>query len=390
MSALPVYIWYPAQFVNSTAFIPDSLSEAENLVLVFEGKPGPKQVDTTPFVNLARHIAAAAQDGEHSEWFAEFYRDIETTLPELARQYAIVDVPESGTYEELMPLLAEYCPQEGLVLYDSQGNVWLPDGRELPGDEGIPPAVLALYRAKQEKLRREGPLPEKIKDFYKYMRPLLDALLGEYGYVHNEQLFNAEGAKRKAAPNYLFYEKPMAHGKQIWMIILIRRYTGVYECQASVYFSEDRVIDIRDAALNDQSKFNRTEGGGRALNSTFYLDRWFRIDGQQTDTALGIQTFLANWRPHVAEISQVHTYADVAAYQVRHGAKIIDCHYDEMRNDASYLLLITAYLDGARDLTAQAQQWLNGEHYFFVNKELTQERMEKVIRYLQDLDGTVY
>ena len=89
----------------------------------------------------------------------------------------------------------------------------------------------------------------------------------------------------------------------------------------------------------------------------------------------------------MAEISQVHTYADVAAYQVRHGAKIIDCHYDEMRYDVSYLLLITAYLDGARDLTAQAQQWLNGEHYFFVNKELTQERMEKVIRYLQDLDG---
>ena len=80
MSALPVYIWYPAQFVNSTAFVPDSLSEAENLVLVFEGKPAPQQVDTTPFVNLARHIAAAAQDGEHSDWFAEFYRDIETTL----------------------------------------------------------------------------------------------------------------------------------------------------------------------------------------------------------------------------------------------------------------------------------------------------------------------
>ena len=93
----------------------------------------------------------------------------------------------------------------------------------------------------------------------------------------------------------------------------------------------------------------------------------------------------------MAELSQVHTYADVAAYQVRHGTKMVDGQKQgHMDYDFSYLFVITADLDGARDLTAQAQQWLNGENCFFGNKKLTQERMDKVIRYLQDLDGTVY
>ncbi|MDO4905851.1 MAG: hypothetical protein Q4A16_09965 [Lautropia sp.] len=137
MSALPVYIWCPEHFDDPQAMLPTSIDVAQMLVDTRLEDPPSWRADGTPFLRVARHIAEACLQPGRSDHFVRFYQDIETRLPAMAARRAIVEVPEDGTYDELSLVLIECCAGAGMVLYDSHGKIWLPDGREFPDDDEL-------------------------------------------------------------------------------------------------------------------------------------------------------------------------------------------------------------------------------------------------------------
>ncbi len=137
MSALPVYIWYPDSFENPQRMLPTSLEAAQMLLEAHRDEPPSARADAQPFLAVARRLAEAALHGGFSDRFSACYQDIEIELTALAARHAIVEVPERGTYDELMLVLVDACAEAGMVLYDSHGKIWLPDGREIPEDDEL-------------------------------------------------------------------------------------------------------------------------------------------------------------------------------------------------------------------------------------------------------------
>ncbi|UOP01505.1 hypothetical protein [Kingella potus] len=120
MSMNPVYLWYPAHFPDPAAMLPESLSAAQRIADEWAEKPLPAGADPSPFAELAAIIAKAARSKEASAGFRQSYAGIETDLPAYLRGHALAELSEH--YDEIMPLLDDYAPDLGLVLYDSNGT----------------------------------------------------------------------------------------------------------------------------------------------------------------------------------------------------------------------------------------------------------------------------
>ena len=216
MSLNPVYLWNPQNFPDPPAMLPDGFDAAHRIVSEWADQPLPQGADTGAFDKLAEYIAEAARSGKASADFKAAYTDIETQVAEQLKSRAILELYEH--YLELMPILTCRSESLGLVLYDANGYLLLPDGREYP-DQETQDEITAYWRqreAEEHKWRQENRgLPKNIKDFYKYFRPKVDELMARHGFEYAPQLFNTETHKRKKLePDVIIYAKPITNGQQ--------------------------------------------------------------------------------------------------------------------------------------------------------------------------------
>ncbi|UOP01517.1 hypothetical protein [Kingella potus] len=250
MSMNPVYLWYPAHFPDPAAMLPESLSAAQQIADEWAEKPLPAGADPSPFAELAAIIAKAARSKEASPGFRQSYAGIETDLPAYLRGHALAELSEH--YDEIMPLLDDYAPNLGLVLYDSNGNACsCPTLPQLSRGR-----LFCRYSARagrksgsRKKMAcRQPGLPENIKDFYKYFRPKTDELMGRYGFEYAPHLYLPKGfgkKKRKPEPDTLIYVKPTEHGWQIVYISIWDTYNdGVYNISVGWSLSDETVEQI--------------------------------------------------------------------------------------------------------------------------------------------------
>ncbi|UOP01503.1 hypothetical protein [Kingella potus] len=150
MSMNPVYLWYPAHFPDPAAMLPESLSAAQRIADEWAEKPLPAGADPSPFAELAAIIAKAARSKEASAGFRQSYAGIETDLPAYLRGHALAELSEH--YDEIMPLLDDYAPNLGLVLYDSNGSLLLPDATAaFPRKTFLPPSSASWKKKRQPK-----------------------------------------------------------------------------------------------------------------------------------------------------------------------------------------------------------------------------------------------
>ena len=133
MSLNPVYLWNPQNFPDPQAMLPDGFDAAHRIVSEWADQPLPQGADTSAFDKLAEYIAEAARSGKASADFKAAYTDIETQIAEQLKSRAILELYEH--YLELMPILTCRSESLGLVLYDANGYLLLPDGREYPEQE---------------------------------------------------------------------------------------------------------------------------------------------------------------------------------------------------------------------------------------------------------------
>ena len=216
MSLNPVYLWNPQNFPDPQAMLPDGFDAAHRIVSEWADQPLPQGADTSAFDKLAQYIAEAARSGKASADFKAAYTDIETQVAEQLKSRAILELYEH--YLELMPILTCRSESLGLVLYDANGYLLLPDGREYP-DQETQDEITAYWRqreAEEQKWRQENRgLPKNIKDFYKYFRSKVDELMARHGFEYAPHLFNpAEYGRKKMEPDLIIYAKPMTNGQQ--------------------------------------------------------------------------------------------------------------------------------------------------------------------------------
>ena len=216
MSLNPVYLWNPQNFPDPQAMLPGGFDAAHRIVSEWADQPLPQGADTSAFDKLAGYIAEAARSGKASADFKAAYADIETQVAEQLKSRAILELYEH--YLELMPILTCRSESLGLVLYDANGYLLLPDGREYP-DQETQDEITAYWRqreAEEQKWRQENRgLPKNIKDFYKYFRPKVDELMARHGFEYAPHLFNTVAHKRKKLePDVIIYAKPITNGQQ--------------------------------------------------------------------------------------------------------------------------------------------------------------------------------
>ena len=227
MSLNPVYLWNPQNFPDPQAMLPDGFDAAHRIVSEWAGQPLPQGADTGAFDKLAGYIAEAARSGKVSAGFKAAYADIETQVAEQLKSRAILELYEH--YLELMPILTCRSESLGLVLYDANGYLLLPDGREYP-DQETQDEITAYWRqreAEEQKWRQENRgLPKNIKDFYKYFRPKVDELMARHGFEYAPHLFNTvEHKRKKLEPDVIIYAKPITNGQQT----IYTNYRDVYK-----------------------------------------------------------------------------------------------------------------------------------------------------------------
>ena len=152
MSLNPVYLWNPQNFPDPQAMLPDGFDAAHRIVSKWADQPLPQGADTSAFDKLAEYIAEAARSDKASADFKAAYADIATQVGEQLKSHAILELYEH--YLELMPILTRHSEGLGLVLYDANGYLLLPDGREYP-DQETQDEITAYWRqqeAEEQKL----------------------------------------------------------------------------------------------------------------------------------------------------------------------------------------------------------------------------------------------
>ena len=399
MSLNPIYLWNPQNFPDPQAMLPDGFDAAHRIVSKWVDQPLPQGMDTSAFDKLAKYIAEAAASDKASAEFKEYYADIETQVGEQLKSHAILELYEH--YLELMPILTRHSEGLGLVLYDANGYLLLPDGREYP-DQETQDEIMEYWRqqeAEEQKWRQENRgLPRNIKDFYKYFRPKVDELMARHGFEYAPHLFNPVVHKRKKLePDVIIYAKPMTNGQQTAYISYRDIYNdGEYsELCLGWYLSDETVEQIYLHELdNITSVYGETEkkqliaGGGG--NIEYYLfDTWYRggpTGKYKTETE--IEALLAHWDQKLQEVAWIDTYDDVETYIDRHMV-----YQDSPKNVWNYGFttgilprrMVIAYLRGQRDLAALADEWLYKKNYASYNKQITIDNLAKTIPYLEKL-----
>ena len=379
MSLNPVYLWNPQNFPDPQAMLPDGFDAAHRIVSEWADQPLPQGADTGAFDKLAGYIAEAARSDKASADFKAAYADIETQVAEQLKSRAILELYEH--YLELMPILTCRSESLGLVLYDANGYLLLPDGREYP-DQETQDEITAYWRqreAEEQKWRQENRgLPKNIKDFYKYFRPKVDELMARHGFEYAPHLFNTEVHKRKKLePDVIIYAKPITNGQQTIYI----NYEDIYKdgeysgLGLGWYLSDETVeriylheLDNIILTYGETEKKQLIAGGGG--NIEYYLfDTWYHTGPSVSyKTETEIEALLAYWDQKLREVSWIDTYDDVEAYIAANLEEIGRLH----------LRIVISYLRGVKDLIAEKEEWL--QTYQMVGRE--EELLEKSVSYL--------
>ena len=401
MSLNPVYLWNPQNFPDPQAMLPDSFDAAHRIVSEWADQPLPQGADTSAFDKLAGYIAEAARSGKASADFKAAYADIETQVAEQLKSRAILELYEH--YLELMPILTCRSESLGLVLYDANGYLLLPDGREYP-DQETQDEITAYWRqreAEEQKWRQENRgLPKNIKDFYKYFRPKVDELMARHGFEYAPHLFNTVAHKRKKLePDVIIYAKPITNGQQTIYINYRDVYKdGEYSNLCLEWYLSDKEMEriylheldnIRPRYGEIEKKQLIAGGGG---NIEYYLTQMWYHTGPSVSykTETEIEALLAYWDQKLREVAWIDTYDDVEAYIDRHMI------YQDSPEEASKhgfntgilpRRLVIAYLRGQRDLAALADEWLYKKNYASINKQITIDNLAKTVPYLEKLCG---
>ena len=402
MSLNPVYLWNPQNFPDPQAMLPDGFDAAHRIVSEWAGQPLPQGADTSAFDKLAGYIAEAARSGKASADFKAAYADIGTQIAEQLKSRAVLELYEH--YLELMPILTCRSESLGLVLYDANGYLLLPDGREYP-DQETQDEITAYWRqreAEEQKWRQENRgLPKNIKDFYKYFRPKVDELMARHGFEYAPHLFNpAAYGRKKMEPDLIIYAKPMTNGQQTIYI----NYRDVYKdgeyssLGLGWYLSDETVeriylheLDNITLTYGETEKKQLIRGGG-VVDMEYYLSKtWYRGGPTGTyKTETEIEALLAYWDQKLQEVAWIDTYDDVETYIDRHMT------YQDSPEEASKhgfntgilpRRLVIAYLRGQRDLAALADEWLYKKNYASINKQITIDNLAKTVPYLEKLCG---
>ena len=246
MSLNPVYLWNPQNFPDPQAMLPDGFDAAHRIVSKWVDQPLPQGADTSAFDKLAEYIAEAARSDKASADFKAAYADIATQVGEQLKSHAILELYEH--YLELMPILTRHSERLGLVLYDANGYLLLPDGREYP-DQETQDEIMEYWRqqeAEEQKWRQENRgLPRNIKDFYKYFRPKVDELMARHGFEYAPQLFQAGVViDIWLDVNVMIYAKPMTNGQQTIYISYGDHYNdGEYSGLGLGWYLSDETVE---------------------------------------------------------------------------------------------------------------------------------------------------
>ena len=379
MSLNPVYLWNPQNFPDPQAMLPDGFDAAHRIVSEWAGQPLPQGADTSAFDKLAGYIAEAARSGKAPADFKAAYTDIETQVAEQLKSRAILELYEH--YLELMPILTCCSESLGLVLYDANGYLLLPDGREYP-DQETQDEITAYWRqreAEEQKWRQENRgLPKNIKDFYKYFRPKVDELMARHGFEYAPHLFNTvEHKRKKLEPDVIIYAKPITNGQQTIYINYRDVYKdGEYSNLCLEWYLSDKEMEriylheldnIRPRYGEIEKKQLIAGGGG---NIEYYLTQMWYHTGPSVSykTETEIEALLAYWDQKLREVSWIDTYDDVEAYIAANLEEIGRLH----------LRIVISYLRGVKDLIAEKEEWLRT--YQMVGRE--EELLEKSVSYL--------
>ena len=377
MSLNPVYLWNPQNFPDPQAMLPDGFDAAHRIVSEWADQPLPQGADTSAFDKLAQYIAEAARSGKASADFKAAYTDIETQIAEQLKSRAILELYEH--YLELMPILTCRSESLGLVLYDANGYLLLPDGREYP-DQETQDEITAYRRqreAEEQKWRQENRgLPKNIKDFYKYFRPKVDELMARHGFEYAQHLFKTGVMKDVWLDvNLLIYAKPTATGQQTIYISYSNYYgDGKYSGLNLEWFLSDKTVErIYLHELDNlnpyQKKYIGKQSIGGGVDMEYYLSKtWYHPGPSLYQTEPEIEDLLAYWDQKLREVSWIDTYDDVEAYIAANLEEIGRLH----------LRIVISYLRGVKDLIAEKEEWLRT--YQMVGRE--EELLEKSVSYL--------
>ena len=399
MSLNPVYLWNPQNFPDPQAMLPNGFDAAHRIVSEWADQPLPQGADTSAFDKLAGYIAEAARSGKASADFKAAYADIGTQIAEQLKSRAILELYEH--YLELMPILTCRSESLGLVLYDANGYLLLPDGREYP-DQETQDEITAYWRqreAEEHKWRQENRgLPKNIKDFYKYFRPKVDELMARHGFEYAPQLFKTGVMKDVWLDvNLLIYAKPTATGQQTIYISYSNYYgDGKYSGLNLEWFLSDETVErIYLHELDNlnpyQKKYIVKQLIGGGVDMEYYLSKtWYHPGPSLYQTEPEIEALLAYWDQKLREVAWIDTYDDVETYIDRHMI------YQDSPEEASKhgfntgilpRRLVIAYLRGQRDLAALADEWLYKKNYASINKQITIDNLAKTVPYLEKLCG---
>ncbi|UOP01514.1 hypothetical protein [Kingella potus] len=406
MSMNSVYLWYPAHFPDPAAMLPESLSAAQQIADEWAEKPLPAGADPSPFAELAAIIAKAARSKEASAGFRQSYAGIETDLPAYLRGHALAELSEH--YDEIMPLLDDYAPDLGLVLYDSNGTACsCPTVPQLSRGRLFcrHPARAGRKSGSRKKMAcRQPGLPENIKDFYKYFRPKTDELMGRYGFEYAPQFFNVESHKRKKLePDVIIYAKPTEHGWQLIYISIHDIYKdGVYDIRVSWNLSDETVEQIYWYELENISPYakknNKKQLAEGGVNIGYYLSSSWDggyIGSSKFKTESQIEAFLAYIETRLAEVASISAYGDLEAYfnsRLGKASEYKDISEKLNKNIKTYndfpIVLVDLYLEGRRNLREVVESWLAADDAYFGNKEFARERLMKTLTYLENRPRT--
>ena len=396
MSLNPVYLWNPQNFPDPQAMLPDGFDAAHRIVSKWADQPLPQGADTSAFDKLAEYIAEAARSDKASADFKAAYADIATQVGEQLKSHAILELYEH--YLELMPILTRHSEGLGLVLYDANGYLLLPDGREYP-DQETQDEITAYWRqqeAEEQKWRQENRgLPRNIKDFYKYFRPKVDELMARHGFEYAPQLFQAGVViDIWLDVNVMIYAKPMTNGQQTIYISYGDHYNdGEYSGLGLGWYLSDETVeriylhelDNITPVYGETEKKQLIRG---VVNMEYYLSKtWYRggpTGKYKTETE--IEALLAYWDQKLQEVAWIDTYDDIDRFYelntVTHAEK--DAGKGLFTFNSFMLRLVILYLAGKTDLRERVESWLAVDDAYIVNREYVRERYTKALNHLEN------
>ena len=293
------------------------------------------------------------------------------------------------------------------MLYDANGYLLLPDGREYPNQE-TQDEIMEYWRqqeAEEQKWWQENRgLPRNIKDFYKYFRPKVDELMARHGFEYAPQLFNPEAyGRKKMEPDLIIYAKPMTNGQQTIYI----NYRDIYNdgeyssLGVGWYLSDETVERIYLHELgNITSIYGKTNKKqlirGGVVNMEYYLSKtWYR-GGPSCDykTETEIEALLAHWDQKLQEVAWIDTYDDIDRFYELN--TLTGEQYREINKDHSLLKFtydnfalrtVIVYLSGRADAKQLVESWLAADDKWFYTPESRERNLKRISKALEYMEA---